>query len=1043
MKQKQLNPLYSLALITLFFAALANHDLQGQGCEIDYDLTLDPPIPSSGAYLAGTTVQFCYTINSLSFQGANWLSGIGFEFPEGWDESSIINLDTPEACSFGGTWIFFDSLNCNGVELPPGFYFDDNAGGPQDGNPCNNWGDPCSGNWQFCIEATLDAYCGGTDNPLDGEAVTPGLAIFGDGDIGSWIINTTCFLDSTNVYLPDDVDFEVNCCDGNPGEDSGIVPICENGSICLIDQLLGIPEPGGAWTGPTGWEWLGTDCAEFDPVNDPPGEYVYTVLGTNGCLSSASVIMGYADLGIVQSVAYCDLTPTCLTDLVTNVSLPDGGNWFYPDGSPVTGCTIDPTADPEGEYTYEYSDESSCYSVATLSLIFSPAANSGCFTTYDYCSDTNNICPIELLDCDPSSGGQWILFDSNDNFGAFYPNSDLCLSNNEIANAIPGNIEDGIYFIYVLGAAPCNPSFDTLQVNVYDYFDAGEPTQTALCLDNGSVDLLSLLNGTPDPGGVFTNALTGEILTNPLNISEFNEGDVLQLVYSGGGFNENSCYAENPLRIIFHEGIIDAGPSRTIELCGDSSVISLNDLLHPSASPGGIWSPEDSIALTPLNSGTYTYTTNAMGGCLPDQANYTINILEQLSVSNINATCTEFGFYTVSFDISGGDGNYSVVPMSGSFTGSTFTSEPIMVGTPYNFTVSDTGPCSDIGIIGPAPDCDCPVTANIATQDTTLCAGECLDLVIELEGNPPFNIEIDEGNDVSSINGISPPYFLSVCPVETTSYSLVSVSDANCIGQVAGDSVTVSILHTDAGLNHALTVCESDPAFNLFDSIPLSTNGPQLGGQWFDPLGSPLLDGFFVPGQSTPGTYQYIVNNACGSDIAMISISVEVDSDSDGICDSAEIVGCQNPNASNFNPLATDPGYCVFISSEPIFTAPTPEEIGPTKEYIERFNNDSGRPVGHEISNSNSGDWNISAFPNPIGDNGFNLYISEIPATSLHLSVSISSIRGRLIASSDYPIESGSSSLLIPFDSSLDISKGTYILHVKIGDDVKYLRLIK
>ncbi|MDG1146291.1 MAG: hypothetical protein P8N54_07325, partial [Flavobacteriales bacterium] len=37
------------------------------------------------------------------------------------------------------------------------------------------------------------------------------------------------------------------------------------------------------------------------------------------------------------------------------------------------------------------------------------------------------------------------------------------------------------------------------------------------------------------------------------------------------------------------------------------------------------------------------------------------------------------------------------------------------------------------------------------------------------------------------------------------------------------------------------------------------------------------------------------------------------DTDLDAVCDELEIVGCQQPNADNYNPLATDPGSCIFL----------------------------------------------------------------------------------------------------------------------------------
>ena len=36
------------------------------------------------------------------------------------------------------------------------------------------------------------------------------------------------------------------------------------------------------------------------------------------------------------------------------------------------------------------------------------------------------------------------------------------------------------------------------------------------------------------------------------------------------------------------------------------------------------------------------------------------------------------------------------------------------------------------------------------------------------------------------------------------------------------------------------------------------------------------------------------------------------DTDSDGVCDELEVLGCQQVNANNYNPLATDPAFCVY-----------------------------------------------------------------------------------------------------------------------------------
>ena len=53
---------------------------------------------------------------------------------------------------------------------------------------------------------------------------------------------------------------------------------------------------------------------------------------------------------------------------------------------------------------------------------------------------------------------------------------------------------------------------------------------------------------------------------------------------------------------------------------------------------------------------------------------------------------------------------------------------------------------------------------------------------------------------------------------------------------------------------------------------------------------------------------------ATGCDFCQGGLVADGDSDNDGICNNAEVVGCQNPLACNFNPNATDSGNCLVAS---------------------------------------------------------------------------------------------------------------------------------
>lgn len=798
MKKKQFRSLY-LTLFSLFFVAIATHASYGQ-CSIDYDLSLDPPIPVSGAYPSGTTIELCYSVNSLGLSGGGWLSGMGIDFPEGWDLSSIEVVIPPEACANGGTWIFFEDLNCNGIDLPPGFYYDVNAGGPEDGNPCNNYGDPCftNANWQFCIEATLDTVCADQGNL----PVTPGLMIFGDGDIGAWSSNTQCFLDGTNVFLPEGIEFEMTCCDANPGGSPGVIPICENGDICLFDQLLGSPDPDGVWTGPSGWATDGTDCGTFDPLNDPPGEYIYTVAGTDGCLNSSSIVMEYTDLGIVQSVAYCESSPVCLNGWMP---IEDPGQWYGPDGNPIDGCTIDPLADPDGVYTYEFYDDNSCLTTASLDIEFGTFYSGGEYTEYSLCDSDSSFTPFEVMNGNPDEGGQWVLYEANDSFVSFFPDWDFSLS----IEYLQENLDDpsNFYLVYLLGFEPCPPSFDTLMVTLADCscpaFAQWSAESDTICLGE-SYDLQIGLEGQP-----------------PFDV----------------------IYEVNGLEVV---------------LTGISDGFTLN--------------------LSPDETTSYTL----------------------LSVSDANC----------------------ITALNQTFT----------------LTVSESGDC-------------CPeISVQFLTPDTTLCAND--EICVQAE-----------------ITGGTPPYFFSYLDVNNSVViPVTNYFSGDCIEQIENESNTyvIDFFYSDAN--------------NCSNAIP-------------------------------PDTLQIIT---------------DPDTDGDGICDSDEIVGCQDPNAPNYNPFATDPGPCEIDGG-------LSEDEWELSEIQMPFGDPDYDWTGIQIDDFDNTSWDFIIYPNPSPNGTFQIAIRGNTTPS---SVEIYAADGRLIHSENILTHSSLNEI------HLDLSNGLYNVLLRTPSGSKTHKLL-
>jgi hypothetical protein len=82
------------------------------------------------------------------------------------------------------------------------------------------------------------------------------------------------------------------------------------------------------------------------------------------------------------------------------------------------------------------------------------------------------------------------------------------------------------------------------------------------------------------------------------------------------------------------------------------------------------------------------------------------------------------------------------------------------------------------------------------------------------------------------------------------------------------------------------------------------------------------------------------------------------DSDSDGICDDSEIAGCQDPEAVNYNPEATDPGPCSYV--------PLVEFDGPSTIMLPEGGDFGGRPAP-----------NFSVYPNPLKNGELTIFFDD------------------------------------------------------------------
>ncbi len=99
-----------------------------------------------------------------------------------------------------------------------------------------------------------------------------------------------------------------------------------------------------------------------------------------------------------------------------------------------------------------------------------------------------------------------------------------------------------------------------------------------------------------------------------------------------------------------------------------------------------------------------------------------------------------------------------------------------------------TSTCQDSFCVLPVP------TADICC-DVTKC-GLCHDLSISFTGSAPWYVQISDGTNTTSLGPVtSNPFIYTVCPTDTTTYTLVQVTDSGnlCQGVVTG-SATVNVV---------------------------------------------------------------------------------------------------------------------------------------------------------------------------------------------------------------------------------------------------------
>jgi len=701
---------------------------------------------------------------------------------------------------------------------------------------------------------------GGTPNP--GGEWTPPLAS------GTGVFDPTVDPAGTYVYTiafpgcsasSTDVVVTVNAIP-DAGED-GTLDICESGTaVDLFTLLQGTPEVGGTWA-----PILTSGTGVFDPTMDTAGTYTYTVAGVVPCPdNSADVVVTLIDnpdAGIDGTTVLCENGNT--VDLFTILGgTPNVGGTWTPALASGTGV-FDPTVDTAGTYTYATSIVGCVDDTSEVVVNINTIPDAGEDGNLDICSLGNPVDLFTLLQGTPEVGGTWTPALTSGT-GVYDPAVDA----------------DGTYTYTVAGVAPCPDNTADVVVNLINNPDAGIDGATVLCNTSNSVDLFTLLGGTPNVGGTWTPALASG--TGTFDPAVDTAGTYTYTVAVVG------CDDDTSEVVVDINNAPDAGEDSNLDICELGTAVDLFTLIQGTPEAGGTWIPVLASGTGVFDpavdaGGTYTYTVTGIAPCANDTSQIIVNLIDNPDAGLDSAiTLCDSGNAVDLYTLLGGtpDLGGAWTPMLTSGTG-IFDPSVDPQGI-YTYTVSVIG-CDDdtsevlVGV-NQTPNAGTDGTIDVCESDNTL------DLFTVLgDGPDPSGTWTPP---LASGTGVFDP---AIDAAGTYTYTING--PASCPDDSADVIVNV-IGAPNAGIDGAIALCDDNNAINLFDSL----NGmPDLGGIWTPTLASGT--GIFDPSIDAPGAYTYTINStACGIDSseATVTVSVSVNAGED-----ATLSTCNTGSAVN------------------------------------------------------------------------------------------------------------------------------------------------
>tara|TARA_R110000868_G_scaffold399053_1_gene672592 strand:+ start:12737 stop:16927 length:4191 start_codon:yes stop_codon:yes gene_type:complete len=565
-------------------------------------------------------------------------------------------------------------------------------------------------------------------------------------------------------------------------------------------------------------------------------------------------------------------------------------------GNPIPPALLLSTPLVDGSTYYVQIDELLCDSNAVpVTVTINNPFDPGISGTLEYCQDS---VPISDFDLFPELGG---TPDTNGAWSGPLPTSGGHLGTVNISTLTTPGVYTFTYTVPANGACP--ESSSDVTITIFETFSSGVALTPAIFCESGlpsSFDLFSLLDGTQDPNGQWTQGTlsTDPVVTSPIDLSTFT-ANTYNFTYTQN-LSPSPCAEESTTVqvIILQDPNAGIAVNQTFcenDLTGNSPFNLFNALDGSQDNNSGIWT--DSNANTISNSinitgftvagSPYTFNYTIDNGTCSDTEPITITIapapesgtaLAPFEVCEENTTANSpFDLFTLLDGTQDTNGTWYV----GTDTSGSTITNPIDIsgfadGT-YNYTYSvpAIGTCTDVDvtvqiIVNPQPNTGTPTAVVLCEND--LAANSPLDLFGQLSGNDPAGTWTDD-NTTGALTGSNVNLTLLPIGSYNFTYSITSLKGCSNSSTVvvtvnkapeSGTPVTTFPEYCIATISTGQTV-------NLFDLL----NDEDQTGTWADintpSIGAALSGNLVTLDGLSAGTYNFTY------DVAAIGTCDDVD----------------------------------------------------------------------------------------------------------------------------------------------------------------------